>query len=159
MAQPTIDLKLTQTVSTSKYLEFFDISIGSNGDFEIETGFNTAIIMSVFCERRAQPYEVSTPRYRRGWWGNTTRTDGHEDGSRLWLLEQSRLTTGTLRLAEKYTEEALQWLTEDVDLKSFQVSADAVLVNNEPSVRLSINLLRKNNASESLYFTVWSNTK
>lgn len=159
MAQPTVDLKLTQTISTSDYLEFFDLSIADNGDLHIETGFNTAIIMSLFCERRAHPYEVSTPRYRRGWWGNTTRTDGHEDGSRLWLLEQSRLTTSTLRLAEKYAEESLQWFIEDTDLKSFTVSAEATLNNNEPVVRLQINLLRKNNANESLYFTVWSNTK
>ncbi|MCA6484094.1 MAG: phage GP46 family protein [Chitinophagaceae bacterium] len=115
--------------------------------------------MSIFCERRARPYEVSPPRQRRGWWGNTVRTDNHEDGSRLWLLEQSRLTVGTLRLMEAYTEEALQWFISDVDLKTFTVNAEAVLDNNEPSVRLNINLLRKNNASESYYFTVWSNTK
>lgn len=159
MAQPTIDLKLTQTVSTSRYLEFFDISIDSTGDLELEYGFNTALVMSVFCERRAKSYEISTPMYRRGWWGNTTRDDAHEDGSRLWLLEQSRLTTKTLRLAENYTEEALQWLVSDVDLQSFSVTAEAVLDNEEPVVQLNINLLRKNNAKESFYFTVWSNTK
>ena len=36
----------------------FDFNIGSNGDIETENFFDTAILMSIFCERRATASEV-----------------------------------------------------------------------------------------------------
>lgn len=90
------------------------------GDWSISDGalasgddLATAVLLSLFTDRLANesdiPPDGSTDR--RGWWG-----DAGEDtplGSRLWLLDRSRLDTKTANTARIYMEEALKWLIDD----------------------------------------------
>lgn len=155
-----IDLKLIGTnLDGSSVKDFFDIGIASSGDFQLEDGFDTNLIMSLFCERRAAPYEVSTPQYRRGWWGNTTSdVQGFEIGSKLWLLDQARLTTGTVRLSEQYAYEGLKWLVSDGYLAGLSVSATPTINEDTPYISLQIILTRSDNTVEYKYFSVWEAT-
>lgn len=73
----------------------------------------SAVLISLFTDRIAD--DADTPPDggddRRGWWG-----DADEDvpiGSRLWLLDRSRLTQAVANTAKIYMEEALQWLIDD----------------------------------------------
>ncbi|MCL4153120.1 UNVERIFIED_CONTAM: hypothetical protein GTU68_057162 [Idotea baltica] len=82
----------------------FDLNI-VDGDLQTDSGLETAVIISLFTDRRIQ---------KRGWWGDMfAEIDQDKIGSRLWTLERSKRTNETLRLAEDYSEEALEWLIED----------------------------------------------
>ena len=67
----------------------------------------TAVILSLFTDRQANADDVVLDASRRGWWGDPTM------GSRLWLLERSKRTDETARLAQEYALEALDWLVGD----------------------------------------------
>ena len=134
----------------------FDIGIDPNtGDFLLTRGFDTAITMSLFCERRADTSEVPTAELRRGWWGNTIGPEGFEIGSKLWLLDQARQTQATLNKAVDYAREALQWLVDDGHLVSIDVSA-AFSTNG---ITLNITLNRSNSATETRSYELWENTE
>jgi phage gp46-like protein len=92
----------------------------SEGDLSGDPGLETAIIVSIFSDRRADD-EDELPDLqnddRRGWWGDLTlketNTGPDKIGSRLWLLERAKTTPETVTLAKFYIEEALQWLIDD----------------------------------------------
>lgn len=121
------DAVLTIDPSTNLY----DISIDTNGDIETKGFFDTSILYSLYGERRASADEVVDPQRRRGWIGND---DDFENGSKLWLLRQSRLTRDTLNRIEDEAEKALQWLVDDgyavaIDDVSATISSGRVLLN------------------------------
>ena len=90
------------------------------GDWSISGGaltsgddLETAVLISLFTDRAAEATDVPPDGGddRRGWWG-----DEDEDvpiGSRLWLLDRSRLTPAVANTARIYIEEALKWLVDD----------------------------------------------
>ena len=48
----------------------FDIALAEDGDLLTVNSFDTALKMSLFCERRASAAEEGVPELRRGWIGN-----------------------------------------------------------------------------------------
>lgn len=74
----------------------------------------TAIIISLFSDREANPDDVIPDGTRdpRGWIGDVDQPH-YKVGSRMWLLDRAKQTTGTLRRANDYIAEALQWLIAD----------------------------------------------
>lgn len=90
------------------------------GDWSISGGaltsgddLETAVLISLFTDRVAEATDIPPDGGddRRGWWG-----DEDEDvpiGSRLWLLDRSRLTPAVANTARIYIEEALKWLVDD----------------------------------------------
>lgn len=154
-----LDIRLTNTSDSVDLLGYFDITVSDTGDLDLENGFDTNIIMSLFCERRASIDEVLEPILRRGWWGNTLATSpGFEIGSKLWLLEQARLTENTVNLAQKYAEQALEWLVSDGFLDSVVVSSSPSFTSSAPNIELKIDLIRKDSAVEYKYYGVWEAT-
>jgi phage gp46-like protein len=145
------DVKLRRRESNSIYdINFID------GDFEQMQGLDTAILMSLTCERRANSSEVSLPQYRRGWVGN--EINGFADfeyGSKLWLLEQARATQNTLNDAVTHAQNALQWLVDD----GF---ADSIIAEGEYNdlieLILNITFVKNNNILLNLKYNVWENT-
>ena len=154
-----IDIKLFNVSDSEDLLGYFDIDIGDDGDLKKEQGFDTNIIMSLFCERRATPNEVVNPLLRRGWWGNTIADQrGFEVGSKLWLLEQSKLTTGVVNLAQQYGQDAIEWLVTDNFIKSVNVTTRPSYNAGNPNIEIRIDLIRKDNKIEYKYFSVWEST-
>lgn len=96
-----------------------------NGDLKNDKGLETAIAISLFTDRRVNDEELPPLQTtKRGWWGDMfPEIDQDQIGSRLWTLERSKRTTETLRLAEDYAREALQWLLEDGVAENFLVNA------------------------------------
>jgi phage gp46-like protein len=145
------DIKLRR----SEDAQIYDINF-VDGDFEQMNGLDTAILMSLTCERRADESEVSLPEKRRGWIGN--EINGFSDfeyGSKLWLLEQARATQDTLNKAVTYAQEALQWLVEDDYATSIVVDGE---YDDNIELLLNIKFVRNNNVVESRTFNVWQNT-
>ena len=151
-----IDLDFSQRFQIGPDKFLFDIALDpSNGDLLTINSFDTALKMSLFCERRATAAEEPVPELRRGWIGNLANdVQGFEMGSKLWLLMQSRLTQNILNEAIDYTNQCLQWLLDDKLLKSLQVTGRRTI----DTLFLDIKLFRFNDRVESFLFTLWNNT-
>jgi|SRR5471030_222887 len=85
--------------------------VEASGDLQQGDDLETAILISLFTDRRARDDDPFDGNDRRGWWGDS----GEENpiGSRLWLLKRQKLTIATANKAEDYAKEALQWLISD----------------------------------------------
>ncbi len=106
------------------------------GDLVAEGSLRTAVILSLFLDRRANDDDIlpNGSDDRRGWWADTVApmTDygigggsasGDHIGSRLWLLSREKQLAGVLERARHYAEEALTWLVEDGVATAVQVTA------------------------------------
>ena len=81
-----------------------------------------AVINSIFSWRRASDDDDLPGSTKEGWWGDSYADEvGDQFGSKLWLLQRSKLTSETLLRAKEYVEESLQWLIEDRVADSFKV--------------------------------------
>jgi len=145
-----IDAKL-QLLSNGIY----DIKIGDDGDIETEDAFDTAILVSLFTDRRATGAEVPRSPRRRGWIGNES-TPGIEIGSKLWLFEQARITATTLSRIADAAQESLQWM---VDVNRGLVHSVTASAKSTPTgVVLDIIITRPNSQVEHRYYDLWENT-
>ena len=98
--------------------------VAVDGDLAIGRDLETAVIVSLFTDRRAEPDDPLPDGGgdRRGYWG-----DGLTDqplGSRLWLLAREKATRQTLLRAVEYAKEALAWLVADGVAERVEVAAE-----------------------------------
>jgi len=98
-----------------------------DGDVASERGLATAVLLSLFTDRRANNDDVppsGDATDRRGWWGDQFLEDGGDlYGSRLWLLDRSTLSNETVLRATEYAKEALQWMVDDKVVSTIGVVA------------------------------------
>lgn len=133
---------------------YYDISFIS-GDFTTTNGLETALLMSIFGEKRADASEIPTPEMRRGWWGNAfLGYDNYEFGSKNWLLEQARKDNITLGLSKTYTLDSLQWLIEDNLAKELMVDTSFII----DGISIEINIAISLNKTISISYELWQNT-
>jgi phage gp46-like protein len=109
----------------------------------------TAIIISLFTNRRANADDNLAPNEsRQGWWGDTYNVNRNDKiGSRLWLLRRAKMIDATLVLARDYALEALRWLIEDNVAQAVDVvttftgrdSIDIAITIMKPSGLLNFN--------------------
>lgn len=106
------DIKLR--IDNESYGSTIDFSV-VNKDLELEAGLKTAVIVSLFTDKRISPLEAWTADASlRGWYGDAlNEIEGDLWGSKLWLLDRGKQTQETLTLAEEYTKDALAWMIED----------------------------------------------
>lgn len=124
--------------ATSSALQLADLAlVWGNGsadlsmidsDLASDAGLETAVILSLFTDRRCED-DDETPsgdvNDRRGWWADQFAVvEGDKFGSRLWLLDRSKITNETALKAEQYDREALAWMIEDRVVESIDVEAD-----------------------------------
>jgi len=85
----------------------------------------SAVLVSIFTDRRATPDDVSTYRLDdpKGWWADDLQSPL---GSRLWLLRRAKQEPETLQRARDYIAEALQWLLDDLVVDSFDIACEWV---------------------------------
>jgi phage gp46-like protein len=101
----------------------FDLVL-TDTDLATDDGWKSAIILSAFCDRRANPDDgLPAGADPRGWWadrvlpldrpqaGATTNPD--RIGSRMWLLEKEVQSSANLLRAKRYLTEAFAWITQD----------------------------------------------
>jgi len=146
--------KTTDAVLAADSTGLYDFSLDASGDILTEDFFDTAILMSLFCERRAIASEMPASHLRRGWIGNES-TPGFEIGSKVWLYEQSRLTRATLNGINSVIKESLQWTIDDNI--ALEVAASSTLSRNN-SITVEVTITRPNSKVEKRYFELWENT-
>lgn len=107
-----------------------------DGQLATDDGLRTAVIISLFTDRRAEPDdELPEPGAdRRGWWADDiAEVDGDRIGSRLWLLRRAKFTGAVIGRARDYAREALAWLIEDgicrtVDVEAVGIRPDTLAI-------------------------------
>lgn len=94
---------------------FFDLN-KENGDLKTDDGLETAVIISLFTDARADTDDILPDNSddRRGWWGDSfADIAGDRIGSKLWLLAREKALPAVARRVETYAGEALNWLIID----------------------------------------------
>lgn len=108
-----------------------DLGRSSTGALLPENTLETAVVISLLTERRAEPddrlpipakSDRPIPPDRKGWAGDGF--DGTRIGSRLWLLQREKQTEETRRRAIFYAREALQWLIDDEHVTGVDIEAE-----------------------------------
>lgn len=99
-----------------------------NGDLVREEGLETAVLMSLYTDQRADVDDVLPDpgsEDRRGWWGDQI-SDFEDDkiGSKLWLLERSSTKATVLSDVKFYIEQALQWMIDDGVAQAIEVTVE-----------------------------------
>ena len=144
----SVDAVLTETSNG------FDFNIDANGDIETESFFDTSILMSIFCERRATASEMPESHQRKGWIGNEQGENGFEIGSKLWLFEQERVTRSLLSDIEKVVFNALSWLIDD----GYAVSINASAELSDSTVTLTVEIETPSSKVEKRFYELWTKT-
>lgn len=107
-----------------------------DSDLASDRGLETAVILSLFTDRRAETDDKppsGDERDRRGWWADQlSAVEGDRIGSRLWLLDRSKRTNETALRAKEYVAEALAWMLVDrvvagIDIQT-EATASALLI-------------------------------
>jgi phage gp46-like protein len=105
---------------------FLDVDDAGNGDcvfipggVACDFGLQTAVYISLFTD--AEDTEGRTTQ-RGGWWDDAIDSYGSL-GSRLWTLGREKMTADICARAQKYCEEALQWMLDSGAAKSVSVTA------------------------------------
>jgi phage gp46-like protein len=132
---------------------YYDISF-DNGDFKLTEGLETAIWMSIFCEKRDP--EIIDWQAQKGWVGDQLNDDGFQIGSLLWTLNQSKSDDETIIEAQSIIEDCLEWLltqnyANEVIVSIYKNLAQTGLIAN-------IDLIRNDNVKENLSFDLWNKT-
>ncbi|MCW8930008.1 MAG: phage GP46 family protein [Gammaproteobacteria bacterium] len=142
----TTDIKLIQTDNV------YDIVFDDNGDIANGDFLDSILIYALFGEKRASESEVPIASMRRGWIGNEGKT--FENGSKLWLFEQSNITRAVLNDIQSTALDALTYLIDDG--YAVDIEASAVLQNNQ--VVLNILIYITQSKVETRFFVLWQNT-
>lgn len=127
----------------------YDFQLDANGDIDTADMFDTAILMSIYCERRASASEVPISSQRRGWIGNES-FDDFENGSKFWLYQQARATRTILNGIVTAVQNGLQWFVDDGIATSVAVTAE---LNG-----LTVVIERPNSNVDRRYYEIWNNT-
>lgn len=146
-----IDIALSQN-------EFgiWDISLDENGDLKGTNSFDTAILMTLYCERRADESEIADVSQRRGWWGNIlSKISGFEIGSKLWLLNQARNTQDNLNYGITYLQTAFNWFVTSGYAKKIQVTGK---ISNDTGMSFNIKIFTGNDNTASPLYALWKST-
>jgi len=135
-----IDFKLDQSKG------YFDFSI-ENGDFAKTDSLDTAVYMSVFCEKRTD--KISEPTLRRGHFTNEfSPITGYQVGSLFWFyVEQAKQTDINLSLIESAIADGLKWLIDDTIISKTTVKA----TRKNDQLAIDVNLINQLQSSSKYY--------
>lgn len=135
----------------------FDLII-ENGDFQLTEGFETALLVSLFSDRRAYQDEIADPVKRRGWIGDlVSELPGDRIGSGLWFYEQSRLTKDDENGVRDEAEKSLSWAVADNWITHAQ--AQTMQVPSKRTLKLNISLTMIDGGVSSYAFEVADATR
>lgn len=140
------DIKLTKSSDG-----IYDISF-TNGDFTLDSGLETSMMITCYCQKRDDTIE--DPSSRGGWAGNQLNENGFEQGSLVWTLFQARADEDTVLLAQNYLEEAFQWYLDQGIAKELNVE---IFLDKE-KLLATITLTRNDDTQFVQYYDLWLET-
>ncbi len=135
-----IDFKISQNKG------YWDIDI-ENGDIAKTNSLDTAVYMSVFCEKRSD--KVNEPTLRRGHFTNQfNNVAGYQIGSLLWIYtSQAKQTDSNITLIESSVKDGLKWLIDDNIISKTNVKATKL----DTKVNIEVDLINKLQVNSKYY--------
>jgi phage gp46-like protein len=127
---------------------FFHLSI-SNGMFDTIDGFETALDVQVFTDKRTTKDDISTPIRRQGWMGDLL-TNNFNIGSDIYLKQQSRNTQLDRNEFVAFVNNAMEYF---VNIGAIKKSSTKLIGNN-----IEVDLVISNSEIQQ-YTRLWKNTK
>lgn len=132
-----------------------DLAI-ENDDVASDAGLETAVLISLFSDRRASEEDVVLdPEEKRGWWADQfSEVSGDQIGSRLWQLDRALLTPDVEVQTEVKVREALAWMIED----EIAASIDIEITTDDATRALCLLVTVNRPTGEQLnfrYTSVW----
>lgn len=141
----------------------YDASIDpETGDLAVTNGLETAILVSLFTDRRAHESEMRDLMKRRGWIGDPyseiARGNGDKTGygSGYWLYEQARLNGETERGMYFETLDALKWLS-DSDL-ALAVDAQLTPDPGNRGLKIAVQVSFPDAGTSEYAWNIWRDT-
>lgn len=130
-----------------------DLDYGPAGIRQDET-LKTAILVSLFTDRRANEDDDYPEGQKYGWWGDTfAEVPGDKIGSRLWQLKGQPLNEATISLADDLVKEALQWMIDDGVTEEITTEIQIV----EGRLKIGISIKRPVDIT-ARYYDIWEGT-
>jgi phage gp46-like protein len=110
----------------------FDLAL-AGADLQTDAGLDTAVILSLFCDARADATEIAPGADPRGWWADALAAPPDPIGSKLWLLRREKRMPDVAARAQEYAQAALAWLVDDgvasrVDVSATFPAAEALVI-------------------------------
>lgn len=134
--------------------EGIDIQLNSDeSDLLNEPGLETAVIISIFSERRVTEEELPDGETdKRGWWGDLlSDVQGDQIGSKLWTKRRAKATIANKLAIKEALRNCLLWMIEDGLASSVEVDASFP----KPSeILLKVDIQRPSGKNER-YALVW----
>lgn len=99
------------------------------GGLDASAQLASAVIISLFTDKRAPEGWRPDIADRRGWWGDAVAPEGEEPeeiGSHLWTLRNEVATEAIAETARIYAEEALAWMLRDQVAASVTVTSGLI---------------------------------
>lgn len=123
----------------------------------LEPTLQTAIILSLFTDRRASADDVlpAGATDRRGWVGEAFVGDGKPWGSHLWLVRTGKATDDVLERARFAAQEALAWMVETGVATRVVVTAEWVAGTNAERMALRPQIYQGADAAP-VYDVLWA---
>jgi len=130
-----------------------------NGDLAHDGGLETAVLMSLFTDRRARDDDKlldEEARDKKGWWGDLVSPDveGDQIGSRLYLLSQAKTIEQALILGKEYAKESLQWMIDDKVASSIKVTTERIVTKGDNWIGFNIGIRKYNEELLNLRYEV-----
>lgn len=146
--------QINTEIFVEKITAKWDISLDESGDILTRDFFDTALLVSLFAEKRALEFEVPTSNFRRGWIGNESFDNDFEIGSKIWQFEQSRITRDTINSINAAATDGLEWFITQglVD----NIIVDTVVEDGE--LVLNIGIFRQNSRVDKRFYDLWDNS-
>lgn len=134
----------------------FDLNIVRN-DIQLDAGLETAIIVSLFTDKRVTIEELPFGETdRSGWWGDLlAELETDKIGSKLWTLAREKKTEKTRTRIIEYVQEALAWLIADGIAESIDVNATYPAAYRE-SVEIAIAIKKPSGKVTFRYVLNWN---
>lgn len=132
----------------------YEGDIELNGtDLKTGNDLESAIIISLFTDRRANNDDVIIDDDRRGFWGDTyAEIPDDKIGSRLWLLQREKITQEAINKARIYITESLQWLLDDRIAEKINIQVEAI---NQSILGIKIEIIKPTGITNFSYEYAW----
>lgn len=116
----------------------FDLDF-QNGDFVVDESLNTAVILSLFLDSRADQQEVQDVSERRGFWGDMfPEVPGDETGSKLWLHDRDKKSKELRGDLKDASLNSLQWIIDDEIAEQINCEVDFDLGLDQVGLEIEI---------------------
>lgn len=124
------------------------------GDLKGDTGLETAVIISLFSDKRVTPSEVPPGlTSQRGWWGDLVpEIEGDQIGSKLWTFSRSKVTLETVAQMETEVKNALNWMLTDGVAESIDVVGS---IDEFKRIILAISIKRPSDQQADKFGFAW----